>query len=175
MSKIFFEMTETEANLNHLLNVVEFADYQIATGNCFTPGETEDRDTIHKINDLTSDASNHLQKAMEKIIDILGLVMGDSEEELPEETEDTNLEDLDKICAKNEIGVDEILEKNSVKAYEVDNIDALSCLHGATVEATEELSDDEKSIYIIGFKTKEGQKVELIHKDGILACTKEYE
>lgn len=67
MSKIFFEMTETEANLKHLLDVIEFADYQIATGNCFTPGATEDKNTIHKINDLTSDASNHLQKAMGKL------------------------------------------------------------------------------------------------------------
>lgn len=79
MSKIFFEMTPTEANLKHLLNLIEFADYQIATGDCFVPGETKDKDMIHEINNLSADASHHLSKAIEKIIDILGLVMGGSQ------------------------------------------------------------------------------------------------
>lgn len=156
MSKIFFEMTETEANLNHLLNVIEFADYQIATGNCFTPGETEDRDQIHKINDLTSDASNHLQKAMEKIIDILGLVMGDSEEELPEE-----------IKAER--------EKGHIFMHEVDGTDAISHLQGATVTSMENIKFDGEDATEIVFKTKDGKNVELIQTMDALLCSGVYE
>lgn len=38
--KCYFEMNETEANLKNMMNTLEFLDYQIATGNIFTVGET---------------------------------------------------------------------------------------------------------------------------------------
>ena len=152
MSKIFFVLTETEANLKHLLDVIEFADYQIATGNCFTPGATEDKNTIHKINDLTSDASNHLQKAMGEIIDVLGLVMGDSEEELPEE-----------IKAEQ--------EKGHIFMHEVDCADAISHLQGAAVTSLENIKFDGEDATEIIFKTKDGKSVELIHTMDALLCS----
>ena len=152
MSKIFFEMTPTEANLNHLLNLIEFADYQIATGDYFVPGETKDKDMIYEINNLSADASHHLSKAIEKIIDILGLGMGDPKEELPEE-----------------IKVEQ--EKGHIFMHEVDCADAISHLQGAAVVSMGNIKFDGEDATEIIFKTKDGKSVEPIHTMDALLCS----
>lgn len=155
MSKIFFETTPTEANLNHLLDSIEFANYQIATGDCFTPGETKDKNTIHRINDLTSDISNHLCEALDGVTEILKLVV-DSAEELPKE-----------IKAEQ--------EKGYIFMHEVDCADAISHLQGAAITSMEDVKYDGEDATEIIFKTKGGKNVEVIHTMNALLCSEEYE
>ena len=47
--KCYFEMNETEANLKNMMNALEFANYQIATGNIFAVGETAGQENVDKI------------------------------------------------------------------------------------------------------------------------------
>ena len=107
---------------------------------------------IHEINNLSADASHHLSKAIEKIIDILGLVMGDPKEELPEE-----------------IKVEQ--EKGHIFMHEVDCADAISHLQGAAVVSMGNIKFDGEDATEIIFKTKDGKSVELIHTMDALLCS----
>ena len=42
----YFEMNEVEANLENIMNSLEFANYQIATGNIFSADEPRDQASI---------------------------------------------------------------------------------------------------------------------------------
>ena len=60
----YFEMNEVEANLENIMNSLEFANYQLATGNIFSADEPWDQASIEKINDLTDAISDKLCDAM---------------------------------------------------------------------------------------------------------------
>lgn len=113
--KCYFEMNETEANLKNMMNTLEFLDYQIATGNIFTVGETVEQENIDKINDLTSEISDSLCKALDGVTEIQKIIDG-SATELPEE-----------IKAEQ--------EKGHIFMHEVDCADAISHLQGQQLPA----------------------------------------
>lgn len=153
--KCYFEMNETEANLKNMMNTLEFLDYQIATGNIFTVGETVEQENIDKINDLTSEISDSLCKALDGVTEIQKIIDG-SATELPEE-----------------IKVER--EKGHIFMHEVDCADAISHLQGAAVTAMGNIKFDGEDATEIIFKTKDGKNVELIYTWGALLCSEEYE
>lgn len=153
--KCYFEMNETEANLKNMMNTLEFANYQIATGNVFTVGETVEQENIDKINDLTSEISDSLCKALDGVTEIQKIIDG-SVTELPEE-----------IKAER--------EKGYIFMHEVDCVDAISHLKGAAVTAMRNIKFDGEDATEIIFKTKAGKNVELIYTMEALLCSEEYE
>lgn len=153
--KCYFEMNETEANLKNMMNTLEFANYQIATGNIFTVGETVEQENIDKINDLTSEISDSLCKALDGVTEIQKIIDG-SAAELPEE-----------------IKVER--EKGHIFMHEVDCADAISHLQGAAVTAMGNIKFDGEDATEIIFKTKDGKNVDLIYTMEALLCSEEYE
>ena len=153
--KCYFEMNETEANLKIMRNTLEFLDYQIATGNIFTVGETVEQENIDKINDLTSEISDSLCKALDGVTEIQKIIDG-SATELPEE-----------IKAER--------EKGHIFMHEVYCVDAISHMQGAAVTSMGSIKIDGEDATEIIFKTKDGKNVELIYTMEALLCSEEYE
>lgn len=153
--KCYFEMSETEANIENMMNVLEFANYQVATGNVFAIGDMASKEAVEKINDLTADISHQLCEAMDKLTEIK-IILDDSTEELPEEIKTEQ-------------------EKGHIFMHEVDCKDALYGLQGATVLSMEDIKFDGEDATDIIFKTKDGKNVELIYTMEALLCSEEYE
>lgn len=99
----YFEMNEVEANLENMMNSLEFANYQIATGNIFSADEPRDQASIEKMNDLTDAISDQLCDAMYNLRELQKIVDGSievlPEEELPEEIKKTRKKGI-SLCMK---------------------------------------------------------------------------
>ena len=152
--KCYFEMNQTEAAIKNIMNSLEFANYQIATGNIFAVGEVTDQGNVDKINNLTSEISDSLCKALDGVTEIKKIIDGLAE--LPEE-----------------IKVER--EKGHIFIHEVDCTDAISHLQGATVTTMKNIKFDGEDATEIIFKTKDGKKIELIHTMDTLLCSGVYE
>lgn len=149
--KCYFEMNETEAAIKNIMNSLEFANYQIATGNIFAVGAVTDQENIDKINDLTSEISDSLCKALDGVTEIQKLLM-DQQQNFQAER-----------------------EKEHIFMHEVDCADAVSHLQGATVTTMGNIKFDGEDATEIIFKTKDGKSVELIYTMEALLCSEEYE
>lgn len=132
----------------------DFADLQ-GVGLSKTLGETVEQENIDKINDLTSEISDSLCKALDGVTEIQKIIDG-SATELPEE-----------IKAEQ--------EKGHIFMHEVDCADAISHLQGATVTSMENIKFDGEDATEIIFKTNDGKNVELIHTMDALLCSGVYE
>nr|WP_296032802.1 hypothetical protein [uncultured Dorea sp.] len=153
--KCYFEMNETEAAIKNIMNSLEFANYQIVTGNIFAVGAVTDQENVDKINDLTSEISDSLCKALDGVTEIQKIIDG-SATELPGE-----------IKAER--------AKGHIFMHEVDCVDAISHLQGAAVTSMENIKFDGEDATEIIFKTKDGKSVELIYTMEALLCSEEYE
>ena len=153
-------MSEVEVNLDNIMNSLEFANYQIATGNVFSADEPRDRESVEKINALSMAVSNRLCDAMYNLRELQKIVDGSTEvlpkEELPEEIKKDQ-------------------KKRHIFMHEVDCVDAISNLQGATVTHIENIKFDGEDATEIIFKTKDGKNVELIHTMDVLLCSGVYE
>ncbi len=156
----YFEMNEVEANLENMMNSLEFANYQIATGNIFSADEPRDQASIEKMNDLTDAISDQLCDAMYNLRELQKIVDG-SIEVLPEE-------ELPEEIKKDQ-------KKGHIFMHEVDCVDAITHLQGAEVISMGNIKFDGEDATGIIFKTKDGKKIELIHTMDTLLCSGAYE
>lgn len=136
----YFGMNEIEANLDNMMNSLEFANYQIATGNVFSADEPRDRESIEKINALSEDVSKQLCDAMYNLREIQKIING-SAEVFPEENEAEDLAEME----------------------EVDYADAIPSLYGAKVINIEDIKIEGENGILIEFDTVDGSKAKLIY------------
>lgn len=137
----YFEMNEVEANLENIMNSLEFANYQLATGNIFSADEPRDQASIEKINDLTDAISDKLCDAMYNLRELQKIIDG-STEVLPEEND-----------------AEEITEE----MQEVDYADAIPSLYGAKVISIEDIKFGGENGILVEFDTVDGSKAKLIY------------
>lgn len=156
----YFEMNEVEANLENMMNSLEFTNYQLTTGNIFSADEPRDQASIEKMNDLTDAISDQLCDAMYNLRELQKIVDG-STEVLPEE-------ELPEEIKKDQ-------KKGHIFMHEVDCVDAISHLQGATVIHMENIKFDGEDATEIIFKTNDGKNVELIQTMDTLLCSGVYE
>ena len=141
----YFEMNEVEANLENMMNSLEFTNYQLVTGNIFSADEPRDQASIEKINDLTDAISDQLCDAMYNLRELQKIIDG-STEVFPEESEVKDLAEME----------------------EVDYADAIPSLYGAKVTNIENIKIEGKNGVLIEFDTVDGSKAKLIYAMGSL-------
>ena len=136
----YFEMNEVEANLENMMNSLEFTNYQLVTGNIFSADEPRDQASIEKINDLTDAISDQLCDAMYNLRELQKIIDG-STEVFPEESEVKDLAEME----------------------EVDYADAIPSLYGAKVISIEDIKIGGENGILIEFDTVNGSKAKLIY------------
>ena len=141
--KSYFEMNEVEANLDNMMNSLEFANYQIATGNIFSADEPRYKESIEKINALSTAISKQLCDAMYNLREIQKIING-SAEVFPEENEAEDLTEME----------------------EVDYADAIPSLYGAKVTNIENIKIEGENGVLIEFDTVDGSRARLIYAMG---------
>ena len=143
--KSYFEMNEVEANLDNMMNSLEFANYQIATGNIFSADEPRYKESIEKINALSTAISKQLCDAMYNLRESQKIING-SAEVFPEENEAEDLTEME----------------------EVDYADAIPSLYGAKVTNIENIKIEGENGVLIEFDTVDGSRARLIYAMGSL-------
>ncbi len=160
--KSYFEMNEVEANLDNMMNSLEFANYQIATGSIFTADEPRDRATIDKINELTSKASNQLISAMETLTELKSIV-NNSVEVLPDDKELMGLSYKEMLK--------EVSENPQHFLHEVDCAESVNVLAKGKILDVSDIKIDGGDAVSIRVETVDGQIVEMLNTDNGLLCT----
>ena len=160
--KSYFEMNEVEANLDNMMNSLEFANYQIATGSIFTADEPRDRATIDKINELTSKASNQLISAMETLPELKSIV-NNSVEVLPDDKELMGLSYKEMLK--------EVSENPERFLHEVDCAESAEILVNSKILSVSDIKFDGKEAVLIELETVDGQRIYMIKTDESLLCS----
>lgn len=157
----FYEMTETEAIIQNMVENLDFMSFQLSTGNIFT-NEQRDQTSTDKINNLTDKAGDHLIAAMEKLTELKAIV-NNSVEVLPDDK------------AFMELSYEEMLEEISKNPerflHEVDSAESIAILENSKILHVTDVLLDKKDAVLIEIEAADGQHVDMIKTDDTLFCS----
>lgn len=156
--RCYFEMDETEAELSHMVNDLEFIHYAISMGKMFPVGSCEDSEKVQEINNLCEVIGNDLTNGIENIDKLIKLCKVE-----PEETAEES-KDYAEILK-------ELSEYPQHFLHEVDCAESVNVLAKGKILDVSDIKIDGGDAVSIRVETVDGQIVEMLNTDNGLLCS----